>query len=293
MIKLVLIASFLFSLNGFSQEIECQYAPSNDFTGTCEAFYSSGELRSQTDFVNALRHGNHIEYYENGKTAASCTFNKERYISEAIRYSENGVIIFKMVLDSTETGSFIHYGENGKLILATGQFKNSYRDGVWRFYDENGALIETQEHDSDETREDIKRNRTETAIIVPAEETIDELFLEQYGMPKEILPETIVDEPDVYAEYPKGISKMQEFIMTNVQYPESARIKGDQGKVYVSFIVELDGRRTGVRIVRGVCSSLDAEAIRLVKSMPNWKPAVYQGQNVRSKVYLPINFTLN
>lgn len=274
------------------QEIECAYAPSNDFTGTCESFYSNGNIRSQTDFVNGLRHGNHLEYYKDGQLAASAILHQEAYIGKVYRYSQDSIVLFEMELDSTETGEFVYYNENGTQILATGQFKNSYRDKKWAFYNESGELIKTERYNSDKTRREIYGDKNANAIYIPYIETVDKLFLEEYGMPIEVRPETIIDSPDIYAEFPHGTEEMKKFIRKNVNYPITALEKNQEGKVYISFIVELDGSISNQSILRGVCESLDKEAMRLVKSMPNWNPGIYIGQEVRTKVYLPISFVL-
>lgn len=292
MIKTIFFLIFITSLNCKAQNIECEFAPTADFTGTCESFYLNGNIRSQTDFLNGLRHGNHREYYIDGQIAASATYNKEAYIGKIYRFSPDSIVTFEMEMDSTESGKFIRYSKDGAHVLATGQFKNSYSDGKWKFFDESGELINTEKHNSDATRKEIYGDKNAENIFIPFEETIDKLFLEDLGLPIVVRPETIVDKPDLYAEFPNGANAMKEFIQNTVNYPESAINNNQTGKVYISFIVELDGSLTDVKILRGVYPDLDAEAIRIVNSMPNWNPAIYNDQKVRSKCYLPITFTL-
>lgn len=295
MIKYFFSIILLFAASSTScigQEIECQYAPSNRFTGKCESFYTNGNIRSETDFINGLRHGNHREYYKNGRIAASTEFFEESYIGKVLRFSPDSILIFEMELDTNETGKFVHYSDDGTQILTTGQFKSSYRDGKWKFFNDSGELIDVKKYDSDKTRQEIYGDGTSRDIFIPYDETIDNLFLEEYGLPIEIRPETIIDSPDIDAEFPNGTEEMKKFIRKNVKYPISALKKNQEGKVYISFIVELDGSISNQSILRGVCESLDQEAMRLVKSMPNWNPGMYIGQEVRTKVYLPITFII-
>lgn len=294
MIKLLFSVILLLSVNCFSQERECLYPPSANFTGTCESLYSNGNIQSKTDFLNGLRNGDYREYYKNGQLAASASFFRESYIGECYRYSKDSSVVFKMVLDSTETGYFIKYSNDGKRILATGQFKKSFRDGEWSFYDESGKLIRSLQYDSDETRNEIY-NEERSSIIIPYDETIDKLFFDDYGRSFEITvtPETIIDSPDIDAYFPNGKDKMRAFINEMVNYPEPAIKDKQEGKVYLSFIVELDGSLTDIKVMRGVSQELDKEAIRLIEIMPNWTPAVYKGQKVRTRCFLPISFTLN
>ena len=103
----------------------------------------------------------------------------------------------------------------------------------------------------------------------------------------------IIEFPDVEATFPGGPAAMQQWIAKNVQYPQTSIEMGEQGKVYVSFVVEPDGSITGVKVERGVSDDLDREAKRLVRSMPNWKPGESAGKKARTRCRLPINFTLN
>lgn len=121
---------------------------------------------------------------------------------------------------------------------------------------------------------------------------IDKLFLEDYGMPIEITPETIIDFPDTPAEFPKGSSAMKEFIRKTVNYPVTALRDKQEGKVYLSFIIELDGSISNVKLLRGVCQSIDKEAKRVVRNMPNWSTGTYKGHGVRTRCRIPITFVL-
>lgn len=292
MIKTIFSLILLLSFASNAQEIECQYAPSEDFTGTCESFYTNGNIRSQTDFLNGLRHGKYREYYADGKIAAIATFHEDSYIGKIFRFSPDSTVVFAMELDSTESGEFVALSNDGSQLVAMGKFKNSYRDGLWNFYDQHEEWIKTVRYNSDSTRNEIYGDKDATDIYIPYVETVDNLFFDEYGLPIEVRPETIVDDPDEFAEFPNGTAAMKEFIRTNVTYPPSAIKNKQEGKVYVSFIVELDGSLTEVKLLRGVYEDLDTEAIRVVKSMPNWTPATYNNQTVRSKCYLPITFIL-
>jgi TonB family protein len=86
---------------------------------------------------------------------------------------------------------------------------------------------------------------------------------------------------------------MQQFISTNAQYPIEAIEKNISGKVYLSFVVEIDGSISNTRVMRDVDPLLDADALRLINSMPAWNPAVQDGMRVRGRARLPINFTLS
>ena len=102
----------------------------------------------------------------------------------------------------------------------------------------------------------------------------------------------IVDFPDVDAEFLGGPEAMKQYIQENVVYPEISRKVGDQGRVYISFIVEIDGSISDVKVMRGVTVELNEEAMRVVRNMPRWKPAEVQDKKVRARCRLPITFIL-
>jgi protein TonB len=92
--------------------------------------------------------------------------------------------------------------------------------------------------------------------------------------------------------FPGGEQKMSEFITSNINYPEVAREAGVQGRVYVRFVVEQDGSISNVKVMRGIGSGCDEEAMRVIKSMPKWKPGKQHGKTVRVSHQIPVNFSL-
>lgn len=125
----------------------------------------------------------------------------------------------------------------------------------------------------------------------PAEEGIEVVetktqVIEQEA-PREIF--TVVEEQP---NYPGGDEARIKFLQANMKYPEEAKELGIQGKVFVTFVVEVDGSITDVKVLRGIGSGCDDEAIRVVKSMPRWVPGKQRGVPVRVQFNLPINFKL-
>lgn len=94
-------------------------------------------------------------------------------------------------------------------------------------------------------------------------------------------------------EYPGGVQAMMQFISDNLQYPKDAQKQAIEGRVICQFVVEKDGSIVEVTIARSSGNtSLDYEAIRVIQSMPKWKPGVQKGKLVRVRYTLPINFHL-
>ena len=93
-------------------------------------------------------------------------------------------------------------------------------------------------------------------------------------------------------QFPGGPSALMQFLSQNVKYPAEAHKAGVEGRVIATFIVEKDGSITNARIARSVHPSLDAEALRVIGSMPNWMPGMQNGEPVRVKYTVPITFKL-
>lgn len=95
------------------------------------------------------------------------------------------------------------------------------------------------------------------------------------------------------AVFPGGQANMFYFIMNYLNYPEESIEFGEQGKVYLSFIVEPDGIISNIKVLRGVSKLIDQEAKRIIKAMPRWIPGVCNGRRVRTKMNIPLNFALS
>ena len=94
-------------------------------------------------------------------------------------------------------------------------------------------------------------------------------------------------------QFPGGEIELMKFLSENVKYPEAASKAGTQGRVVAQFIVEADGSITNVKVVKKVSDEIDAEAVRVIKAMPKWKPGMQKGQPVRVKYTIPVTFRLS
>lgn len=106
-------------------------------------------------------------------------------------------------------------------------------------------------------------------------------------------PEKVYDVVEQMPEFPGGPAALYETLVKSIQYPEEARIKGAQGRAIVTFVVEKDGSISNARMVKSVDPSLDAEALRVVNSMPKWNPGKQNGEPVRVKYTTPVRFSLD
>lgn len=89
-----------------------------------------------------------------------------------------------------------------------------------------------------------------------------------------------------------GIDKFYKYLQNNIRYPAVAKENNVQGKVFVTFVVEKDGSLTDIKVVRGIGSGCDEEAMRVLRNSPKWKAGIQNGRPVRVQYTMPISFTL-
>ena len=104
--------------------------------------------------------------------------------------------------------------------------------------------------------------------------------------------EAAFDVVEEMPEYPGGPQALFEFLSNNVQYPAAAQKAGIQGRVIATFVVGKDGSISQPTVVKSVDPALDAEAIRVINSMPKWTPGRQNGKVVNVKYTIPVNFQL-
>jgi protein TonB len=119
----------------------------------------------------------------------------------------------------------------------------------------------------------------------------DKIEIPSFRKPEE--PVEIIDEPQIWVEQmPEFNGNINKYLSEAINYPVIAVEIGLQGKVLCEFVVNKDGTIVDVKVVRGIDRSLDNEAMRVIKSMPAWKPGRMNGKAVRVKFTLPVNFRL-
>lgn len=102
----------------------------------------------------------------------------------------------------------------------------------------------------------------------------------------------VYDFPDCLAEFPGGKRELQLWIISVIKYPSAALENEEQGRVYLSFIVETDGCITNIKVERGVSDLLDQESVRVIKTMPQWIPGEVNNRKVRTRARLPIVYCI-
>ena len=105
--------------------------------------------------------------------------------------------------------------------------------------------------------------------------------------------EKTYDVVETMPDYPGGIGEMMKYISTNVKYPKEMAEQKIEGRVIISFVVKNNGEVTDAKVTRSVHPQLDAEALRVINSMPNWTPGMQGGKPVNVKFVLPVSFKLD
>ena len=120
--------------------------------------------------------------------------------------------------------------------------------------------------------------------------------IEEYVAPEieeeEVVEQEIFQIVEEMPTFPGGEQKLLEYVAKNTKYPQIARESGIQGRVFIGFVVETDGSISNVKVLRGIGGGCDEEAVRVIKSLPKWKPGKQRGKPVRVSYQIPVNFKL-
>ena len=151
---------------------------------------------------------------------------------------------------------------------------------------------------------------TKEEVVEEEIPTIEEIKKTEISTETNEGPETVVfDEPvkavvdngednQIYTvveqqpEFPGGYEAMMKYLQKNIRYPAQARRMGTEGRVFIGFVVNLDGKITDVTTVKGISMDCDKEASRVIQLMPPWKAGKQNGRAVRVRFVLPVNFKL-
>jgi TonB family protein len=211
--------------------------------------------------------------------------NKKGKILEQHTTDKNGVVYFSdhngEILVQTKVHRYIHFpielfknDKNEELIYFL--YPTSFLDGSPKY----DSKLNNPNQESNQKSERALPNVIEVEDIQP-------------DVDQDHNQDVIIELPESEAEFPGGSRAMAMFLSNEILYPRSALMMLEQGKVFIEFIVEKDGSINHVRVLRGVSTSIDLEAIRVIRKMPNWTPAMFEGESVRARCRVPITFRLD
>ena len=126
----------------------------------------------------------------------------------------------------------------------------------------------------------------------PVEGKVNEIVVKGVAKPSDNVTGDVYEAVEQMPEFPGGMAGLMQYITKNLRYPEEAKAKGMQGRVTVRVVVNTEGKVTNAEVLRGVDPALDAEALRVASSLPDWKPGMQDGKPVNVRFIFPVNFSL-
>jgi len=252
-------------------------------------FYISGKPkmtgRTLTPTIQLKKQGIFVEYFPNGRRKLIESYNNGELTGEASHYYPNGKLYYissydkdrrlTIISDARDStgivtvtdgnGTLTLYSDDFKVISDRGAIVRGLREGEWRgiFRDSVKYVCLFKEGKG-----------TSGKSYLPSGKVYEFSTAEIEPLPK------------------GGIGEFYKFLAMNIHYPAVAKMNNIQGKVFLTFTIERDGKLTDVKILRGIGSGCDEEALRVVSSSPPWNPGYQYGIPVRVKYQVPISFTL-
>jgi TonB family protein len=231
--------------------------------GDYETLYPNGVLQTRGVREKGRSVGREENFYAGGNPRSVLEYGEDSFEGAMLQYwDSNGKQLIK---NGSGFCSCVFDEISPDSLVQTGRLINSKRDSTWigtqdtrrRFIEEwdNGNLVKGK----------------------------------SFGEDGEVYEYTIAREMAVPSG---GLSDLYRFIGDNLKYPMNARRRGIQGTVLVSFIIKKDGSISNVEIIKGISEECDAEALRVIRILRKWVPAVERGKKVKSKYVLPIKFKL-
>ncbi|MDD4968537.1 MAG: TonB family protein [Paludibacter sp.] len=217
--------------------------------------------------VETLKLAKYFRVIANDPTDSLRKTYKFFYLSGQLKgeYSCINLLNEKLQLRDIIDGKLKKWYENGNIQRET-EYKGGKIDGLNLAYWENGQLKRME-------------NYSNSKFING----------KSYNLEGKEIQYSPIDE---MPEFPGGEKALMNYISINLKYPVKMQKKGIQGKSILKFVVGKDGSITKIEIIRSATSVLDDEAIRVVKSLPKWKPGMLDGEPVSVYYTLPVNFKL-
>ena len=184
-------------------------------------------------------------------------------------FNANHPFIYMIVCDDTNTIYFM--GEYTKGMVQ--------ENGEWMVKES------TLSDEKEDTEENLREWDDAGCEVLKAKEVIA-------TEPVRPNPKKVYDVVEQMPSFPGGMKAMMDYLARNIRYPANAKNDLIEGRVILQFIVDKKGRLSDVKVARSVEPYLDAEAVRVVKSMPRWNPGMQNGKAVKVRYTLPVTFRL-
>ena len=159
----------------------------------------------------------------------------------------------------------------------------------WQLFEDGTAVYRGNVNDDEGKEDDVELEDVGIEVETNQNEVVEELVDSEI---EEDVEQEVFQIAEEMPQFPDGEQAMWQYIAKNIKYPQVAREADIQGRVLIGFVVEPDGSISNVKLLRGIGGGCDEEAMRVVKSMPKWKPGRQRGKTVRVAYQIPVNFKL-
>ncbi|MEO8884675.1 MAG: TonB family protein [Mucilaginibacter sp.] len=247
------------------------------FEGTVISFFENGKRRAINKYKYGELVGDQYDYFPNGKlyTVKKYTEELTATITGSLEHFPDleKQYLFFTSLDSLGTailtdgiGYYKGYDSNFKEIIEEGPVKDGKKDGEWKGREDTISFIETYKAG---------------------------LFIQGIGTSTTGIKVAYKNGRVTPAEFLGGIEKFTKYLSEHINYPINDKDGNKQGKVIVSFDIDINGKVENIRVLRSPTPSMAEETVRVLRHSPNWSPAKKFGRNVPFKAFtIPINFGL-
>ena len=231
-----------------------------------------------------IRKSVEFQYIFTGKQAFSTFMNTAK--ANGFKYSSEGIYSKYISVWYKRSNKQKNYDE----WMLFNEYTDKFEVFYWKKPHE--TIISSSATSSSSTSTSMVKRKDNTDSTYSQTTMIKPEDVEAPPPPAPLAEPTKYEDLDVVPSFPGGQTGLLNWLSSQTHYPEEAEKKGKQGKVIVTFIVEPDGRISSVGVINGVSPEIDAEAMRVVKTMPRWNPGISKGVPVRVKYNLTVNFTL-
>jgi len=259
-------------------------------TFSVRGYYPNGKLwlvtSSRTNVMPLKFQGPYLAYYPSGNKLAIKNFDNGNPTDDITLFYPNGRIYYRKSYVRTN-------GEKMQLLMkdcndSTGKVLALNGNGNWIKFDNDFKNIDAQGPVVDGLQDGEWRSKisdsTDQVDIYKKGQIITSALSEKN---KKVVYTRVEKVP----EFPGGLAEFGRFLSMNIKYPQDAVKNHIQGRVYLTFVVETDGKLSDIKVLKGIGGGCDEEAVRVLTLSPNWTPGIQNGKPVRIAFGVPISFS--
>ena len=249
--------------------------------GVIHQYFLNGNRRASITYKNGIAHGAYKVFYENSVVKESGRFSSGIPISLKRVFYDNGdpkSQSMYSVVDSTLQHKMLNvWNKSGVLMVSNG----------------NGEFKEL-DADDQPLIQGAYSNGVKTGEWIYYQKSTKTNKIEKYSQEGELINvrEEELSPIEVPPSFPGGSKGWGQYLMTTLKYPREGTRGGYEGRVFLSFYVDIDGSISDIKAVKSPHVSLSTEAVRVLQNSPNWIPATQRGKPVKSQMSIQILFNL-